>query len=208
MRKRPQISERTLAELLAHLGRITYGEGFLAGLTPTQRTALRYFSRANRFSRTVSAFAEFHATTRGTASQTVKCLVSQGYLTRTRSKADRRSARLDLTDKARAILMDDPFEVLVRAARALSLSARGQLARGLGRMLDHVAQERGKHAFGTCSSCTHLEGDDRCQEETPPFQCGFVDAPLNEAELDQLCINFAPGNASAMGHRDSGAAPR
>jgi DNA-binding MarR family transcriptional regulator len=208
MHKGPQISERTLAELLAHLGRITYGEGFMAGLTPAQRTALRYFSRANRFSRTVSAFAEFHATTRGTASQTIKSLVSQGYITRTRSKVDGRSARLDLTDKASAILMDDPFEALVRAARALSVGTRGQLARGLGRMLDHVARERGKHPFGTCSSCAHLEGDDRGQEENPPHRCGFVGAPLNEAELDQLCINFAPGNASAMRHRDGGAAPR
>ena len=75
MSKGPVISVRTLAELAAHLGRIAYGEGSegsVEGLTPAQRTALRYFSKANRFSRTVSAFAEFHATTRGTASQTVK----------------------------------------------------------------------------------------------------------------------------------------
>jgi hypothetical protein len=31
--------------------------------------ALRFFARANSFSRTPSAFAEFQATTRGTASQ-------------------------------------------------------------------------------------------------------------------------------------------
>ena len=97
------MSERAVAELIVHLGRITHGNGFVVGLTPLQWTALRYFARANRFSPTPSAFAEFHGTTRGTASQTTKSLVAQGYLVRTRSEADGRSARLDLTDKARAI---------------------------------------------------------------------------------------------------------
>ncbi len=208
MSKGPGISVRTLAELVAHLGRVAYGEGSVEGLTPAQRTALRYFSKANRFSRTVSAFAEFHATTRGTASQTVKSLVARGYLMRTRSQADGRSARLDLTTKALALLGDDPFEALVRAAGALPPGARGQLARGLGRMLDHVARERGKHPFGTCSSCQHLEGEDRRQESKQRCRCGFNGAPLNEAELDQLCINFAPGKASPPREGDSGAAPR
>ena len=81
--------------------------------------ALRYFSRANRFSRTVSAFAEFHATTRGTASQTVKGLIKQGYLARIPSDTDGRSARVNMTDNAKAILARDPFEVVVDAAEAL-----------------------------------------------------------------------------------------
>ena len=59
--------ERTLAELIVFLGRLAYGGDRLTGLTPVQRAVLRYFARANRFSRTVSSFAEFHATTRGTA---------------------------------------------------------------------------------------------------------------------------------------------
>ncbi|HKN41440.1 MAG TPA: hypothetical protein VJV87_00945, partial [Sphingomicrobium sp.] len=37
--------------------------------------ALRFFSRANSFSRTPSAFAEFQATTRGTATQAIKALL-------------------------------------------------------------------------------------------------------------------------------------
>ena len=43
---------------------------------------LRYFARANTFSRTPSAFAEFQATTRGTASQAIKVLEARGYLAR------------------------------------------------------------------------------------------------------------------------------
>jgi DNA-binding MarR family transcriptional regulator len=192
------MSERAVAELIVRLGRLTHGDGFAGGLTPAQWTALRYFSWANRFSRTPSAFAEFYGTTRGTASQTTKSLAAQGYLVRTRSEADGRSARLDLTDKARAVLTDDPFEALVRAAGALPPSARGQLANALVRMLGHVAREGCKRPFGRCTSCEHLEGDGCCLEGKPPYRCGCVGEPLAEAELQQLCINFAPGRHSAM----------
>lgn len=192
------MSERAMAESIVHLGHIAQGDGFVAGHTPAQWTALRYFARANRFSRTPSAFAEFHGTTRGTASQTTKSLVAQGYLVRTRSQADGRSARLDLTDKAKAILADDPFEALVQAAGALTPSARGQLANALERMLGHIARQRCKRPFGMCTCCEHLQGDGGSREGKPPYLCGFVGEPLAEAEIQELCINFSPGRNSAM----------
>jgi DNA-binding MarR family transcriptional regulator len=125
-------------------------------------------------------------------------LVAKDYLVRTRSQADGCSARLDLTDKAKAILADDPFEALVRAAGALPPSARGRLANALERLLGHVARERCKRPFGSCTSCEHLRGADSCREGKPPYQCGFVDEALAEAELEELCINFEPGRNSAM----------
>src|ERR1700737_2503624 len=79
-----KMHSRVIAELVLRLGRIASGEGLVEGLTPAQWTVLRYFARANRFSRTPSAFAAFHGTTRGTASQTIKNLEIQGYLTRMR----------------------------------------------------------------------------------------------------------------------------
>ncbi|MFT6437067.1 MAG: DNA-binding MarR family transcriptional regulator [Candidatus Azotimanducaceae bacterium] len=110
---------RAIAELVFHLGRIASGEGLVEGLTAAQWAVLRYFAQANRFSRTPSAFATFHATTRGTASQTIKSLEVQGYLTRVRSEDDRHSVRLVLTEKARGILANAPFEPLARAANSL-----------------------------------------------------------------------------------------
>jgi len=112
-----------------------------------QWAVLRYFAQANRFSRTPSAFASFHGTTRGTASQTIKSIETLGYLTRMRSEEDRRSVRFVLTDKARGILANDPFESLVRAADSLPPSVHGHLANALQRMLGQVTQERGKPPF-------------------------------------------------------------
>ena len=193
MNDKAEIGERAVAELIAQLGRLAYGDGFSGGLTPAQWTALRYFARANRFSRTVSGFAEFHATTRGTASQTVKSLVAQGHLSRTRSEKDGRSARLDPTAKAHAILDDDPFESLVHAVRSLSPRPRTALAATLSRLLRQVAWERARRPFGMCPSCRHLQGDEYCSEGEPPFECGFVGEPLDWSELMQICVNFEPG---------------
>ena len=199
------MDSRVIAELVLRLGCIASGEGLVEGLTPVQWTVLRYFARANRFSRTPSAFAAFHGTTRGTASQTIKNLETQGYLTRLRSKADGRSVRLDLTEKARAILVNDLFEALVRAADALPAGVRGHFANGLQRMLGQVASERGKPPFGTCASCKHL---DCCREGPAPYACRFASEPLLLAELDELCIYFAPSKPMAMKVAVTGAASR
>ncbi|MDY7549107.1 MarR family transcriptional regulator [Glaciimonas sp. CA11.2] len=202
------MDSRGIAELFLHLGRIGFGEGFAKGLTAAQWTVLRYFARANRFSRTPSAFATFHGTTRGTASQTIKNLETQGYLTRLRSEIDGRSARLDLTDKATAVLANDCFEVMVRAVDALPAGVRGDFAHTLQRMLGQVTLEKGMPPFGTCASCKYLEGDGCCREGQVPYACGFVNVPLLLNEVDELCINFAPGKPAAMKDAAAGVVSR
>ncbi len=187
------MNSRDIAELVFHLGRIASGEGLVEGLTAAQWAVLRYFAQANRFSRTPSAFAAFHGTTRGTASQTIKSIETQGYLTRMRSEDDRRSVQLVLTEKARGILANDPFETLVRAAASLPPSVHGQFANALQRMLVQVTQERGKPPFGTCTSCQHLEGDGHSPEGQASYACGLTSEPLLLEELNGVCINFVPG---------------
>lgn len=187
------MNSRAIAELVFHLGRIASGEGLVEGLTAAQWAVLRYFAQANRFSQTPSAFAAFHGTTRGTASQTIKSLEIQGHLTRMGSEADRRSVRLLLTEKARGILANDPFESLVRAADSLPPSVQGHFASALQRMLGEVAKERGKPPFGTCTSCKHLESDSCSREGQTPYACEFTSEPLLLEELDAVCINFVPG---------------
>ncbi len=198
MTRRLEASPWSVAELVVQLGRIAHGDGYTEGLTPAQWSALRYLSRANRFSRTVSAFTEFHATTRGTASQTVKGLVSRGYLSRTRLPRDGRSVLLEVTDDARAILSRDPCEALVGAAKALPAGARGHLGTGLERLLGHLVQERGRRPFGVCTSCAHLEEECCGREGKTRFECGLFGELLQETELSQICINFQPGRDSAM----------
>src|SRR6516165_7399853 len=109
------MSARETAELLLLVGRLVQADGYEGKLSPAQWMALRFFARANSFSRTPSAFADFQATTRGTASQAIKALEAGGYLVRQRSRADGRSVTLRLTNKGNKAIARDPFEVLVRA---------------------------------------------------------------------------------------------
>jgi DNA-binding MarR family transcriptional regulator len=194
MARRREIGGRAAADLVLRLSRAALGEGFVEALTSAQWMALRYF----RFSRTVSAFAEFHATTRGTASQTVKGLIKQGYLARTPSDTDGRSARVDLTDNAKAILARDPFQVVVDAAEALSGRLRGQLIKVLEQMLDHVARQRSRPSFGICPSCAHLRSGERRRTGPCRYECGLVNEPLAAEEIEQICIIFQLSKTSAV----------
>lgn len=180
------------AQLLARLGFALVGAGYPHGLSPAQWAALRYLSRANRFSRTVSAFADFHATTRGTASQTVQRLVDRGLVRKRRSAVDGRSFALELTGKGRAALAADPLNDLVDAFSGLSPSARGRFVRTLKDLVARVARARGGRLFGTCSACLHFyEGPD-CPGDADECWCRLFDQPLRVAETDELCANYQP----------------
>jgi DNA-binding MarR family transcriptional regulator len=202
------MDSRVIAELILHLGRIASSDGVVEGLTPVQWTVLRYFARANRFSRTPSAFAAFHSTTRGTASQTIKNLIAQGYLRQTASNTDGRSVRLDLTDKARAIIANDSFEALVWAADALPPGVRGYFSNVLQRMLGHIVLETGKPLFGICETCGHFECDQCREDGLAPWACGLFKEPLIEQELGELCINFTPVKSGRPRTAGVGASPQ
>ena len=67
------MSARETAELLLQVGRLVQAEGYDGELSPTQWMALRFFSRANPFSRTPSAFAEFQVPSTGPSA--AECLL-------------------------------------------------------------------------------------------------------------------------------------
>jgi DNA-binding MarR family transcriptional regulator len=193
MDQAPDDSARAIAELVVQLGRATHD--YVDGLSPAQWNVLRYLARANRHSRTVSAFAAFHATTRGTASQTVKSLVAQGYVEKTRSAEDGRSAILDLTDAGRAVLARDPCTTLVNAAAALPAGIRAQTVRGLRRLLSGLEKREDVRPFGACAHCAFLEFPAasatmaEAEARSGPV-CSLKHEVMGDAELGQICVNF------------------
>ena len=195
MKNSVSVSERTVAYLIEQVGRAAYGDGFTGGLNPAQWAALRYFGRANRFSRAVGAFAEFQGTTRGTASQTVKALVQKGYLTREPSPGDRRSFRLQVTAEGRTLLRDDPFHELAGVAGALTPEQRSDLAQGLDIILDRILTRRGLPRFGVCSCCCHLRLDACRGHPLGPHECGLLSAPLSEQETGEICVKYSEAGA-------------
>jgi DNA-binding MarR family transcriptional regulator len=190
MSKSPNADDRELAELALQLGRVAYADCCAGGLTHGQSAALRFFARSNRFSRTVSAFADYHATTRATASQTVSTLVDRGYLTRHRSQRDGRSTRFDLTRRSRKLLKEDPFEAVVAVAQQLSPSKRGTTARCLRTMLTELAAVSGRTLFGFCPMCQHLQILKAQTQKS--YACGLLGERLKTEEVSQICARFLP----------------
>jgi DNA-binding MarR family transcriptional regulator len=190
----PQAAPGTLAELLVHVGRSARGDdGAPARLTDAQWTALRFFARANRASRTPSAFASFQATTRGTASQTIKTLEARGLLARRRSDSDGRSVRFEVTQTGQAVLDGDPLRHLMAAIGDLPQADRAALSRLLPELSARIAGARGAACVGTCGHCDHYEtrGDGG--------YCACVAQSLAPFEIGQLCTRFSPRKAAEKG---------
>jgi len=194
MLREATMSARETAELLLLVGRFVQAEGYDGELSPAQWMALRYFARANPFSRTPSAFAEFQATTRGTASQAIKALEARGYLVRQRSKTDRRSVSLRLTNKGNRALARDPFEALVRAVDALGAKERTEMHDTLHEVLATVAASGAHRRFGVCQDCTYLGGEmrrNRTSASSAALECLLLGVPIQSEDAGLLCVHFS-----------------
>lgn len=173
-----------IAELLIHLGRAARAEDAGALLTPAQWTALRYLSRANMPSRTPSAFASFHATTRGTATQTLKSLESKGYICKGCAQSDGRKVCYDLTPAGLDLLEHDPLRDLTAAVTSLAPSLQAALCQAIPQLVAELARRREAPAFGTCHDCRHF--DCGTQDAFCSCMARLIEAP----EINLLCVNF------------------
>ena len=188
------MSGRETAELLLLMGRFVQAEGYRGELSPAQWMALRFFARANQFSRNPSAFAEFQATTRGTASQVIKVLEAGGYLVRQRSEADGRSVALRLTDKGKEAIARDPFEALVRAVDSLDPGEQTAMRRALLRVLTTVAASGEHRHFGICQDCEYLERATRSA-----LACLLFGVPIEPEDAGLLCVHFSAKERAPRG---------
>jgi len=188
------MSGRETAELLLLIGRLVQAEGYHGELSPAPWMALRFFARANQFSRNPSAFAEFQATTRGTASQVIKVLEAGGYLVRRRSEADGRSVALRLTDKGKEAIARDPFEALVRAVDSLDPEEQTAMHRALRRVLTTVAASGEHRRFGVCQDCEYLERATRLA-----LECLLFGVPIEPEDAGLLCVHFSAKERAPRG---------
>jgi DNA-binding MarR family transcriptional regulator len=131
----PKLSSRGLARLIEQVGKACYNLGYTPGLNPAQWAALRYFHESTTDRRTVTGFANFQGTTKGTASQTVAALVRKGFLRRVADKNDRRVHRLVLTPEGEELIERDPLKALAAAVEQLGEQERWALAVNMERVL-------------------------------------------------------------------------
>lgn len=175
-----------IASLLDRLSRL-HGTGRRSvGLNPAQASALDYLARANRFSRTPSAVAEYLSATRGTVSQTLKSLAAKGLAEEGPADTDRRSRRYDLTAEGVALArtldagggVDLPDHLLEDVRNTLRQLVMGMIA------------ARGGRSFGLCRSCRFHRNSEA------GAHCALMDVPLRNEETTQICQEHEPGDCT------------
>jgi DNA-binding MarR family transcriptional regulator len=164
--------------LLDRLARLHAARRRAVTLTDAQCAALEYLARANRFSRSPSVIADYLATTRGTASQTLKALADKGLIVEEETEGDRRQRRYALTESGRALVAS-----WLAAPAEADIAETLQAARTLLRSL--VLAIGGK-TFGLCGACRHHvvgAGGSR--------SCSLLKLALALEEAGQLCHEFS-----------------
>lgn len=176
-----------IANLINRLGRSIHCRQFAQGLNPAQWEALRYLARANHYSRTPSALAEYLSTTKGTASQTLKSLEAKGYVRRVPVPEDRRAVRIDITDSGHVVLRRDPLQCLESSSAATGEDLDA-VNRVLGRLASALERSNCK-AFGLCEECTLFCKNVAPGAEGGPHRCGLTGDPLSVADSAKICVN-------------------
>ncbi|OKO81438.1 MarR family transcriptional regulator [Bradyrhizobium sp. NAS80.1] len=186
------ILAREAIELVGQIARILWFEGTKHGLRDREWMALRFLSRANRFSRTPSALASYVGTTRGTASFIIGELERLGYIERQRSTTDKRSVMLSVTQQGKKLLVRDPISVLLEAIAVLDDETKIQFRDTLRHVLDQSDAAEQRHHTDVCRRCIFLREDRTTADgkATVEFSCRLFRAPIAEAETDLLCTNF------------------
>ena len=175
------------AHLIDRLDRLTRSGANIDGLNPAQWEALRYLARANRFSRTPAALADYLGSTRGTVSQTLIALEQKGFVGRMQSTRDKRSIDLELTPQGATTLKDDPLMALAGDLSASAGRNIGSLADTLRAVLHRAVARNDGKAFGACHTCRHFLRDAAASSRTP-HRCGLLDEPLSEADSQAICM--------------------
>ncbi|MCA0273441.1 MAG: MarR family transcriptional regulator [Proteobacteria bacterium] len=166
--------DEEIAELMDRIARLHGARRRSAALPEAQVAALDYLARANRFSRTPSAVADYLAATRGTVSQTLIALARKGLVTDDPAPDDRRSRIYSLTAEGRT-------EIGGTGTGPDWGGAKTELLSGLRAALAVMIRDAGGRSFGLCRTCRHHRpGEDGAL-------CALLGVALVAAEADQIC---------------------
>lgn len=178
----------SLAEVLERLANVVrqsqHEVAVAHGLNDAQISALLYLAKANAYSDTPAAAAEYLGLTKGTVSQTLLVLERDGWLRRKADRNDGRVVHLQLTPRALRLAVEcrAPLESLNSIPRAAETAAA---------MLAALQQGNGGRAFGVCHTCCHFrkEGPDN-------YRCGLTLEPLAPAQIVRICREHEPPRAA------------
>lgn len=188
-----------LLDLVERLGNLMRAElrriGAEHGLQVVHLQALVYLHRANRYSNTPQALAEFLHLTKGTVSQSLMLLDRRGLIERYEDEVDRRVVRLRLSSLGEQLLA----EVQVGgqwqdATREISANRIRNGVSALRETLFMLQLDNGGRTFGVCHSCVYLQ-----RESQRVFRCGLMGDRLGGPETRRICREHSPKSSEQTG---------
>ncbi len=179
-----------LIDLFDRLARVAGNDRTAQGLNPVQWEALRFFARANRFSRNPSGLRQYLGVTKGTVSQSIIVLEKKGLLKKVPDSRDRRGVEVRLTAAGRKLLVDDPLNRWREDLAVLSAAQRKSLEATLEHLLRAALQHRERQPFGFCRDCVHFARD---EASGAPHFCALLEVPLSDEDSQLICREQAPG---------------
>ncbi|GFZ82748.1 hypothetical protein GCM10011497_09030 [Elstera cyanobacteriorum] len=194
----PDRQSMAIAALLDQIGRRADAAAWATGLHPAQWSALRYFSRAGAEARTVAAFAAFVGASLGTSWQTVKALIGKGYVTSNKMPGRGKVLRIDLTQKGRQRIADDPLAEIGRAIAQLDPTLRITLIEAAEGVLRRLPA-RGVAAAAEEETVPGEAEAERPRPSIHPVPLASDPTPTEAEDAGEAVIGFFPrgGRVSA-----------
>jgi DNA-binding MarR family transcriptional regulator len=146
------------------------------GMQLVQIEILQYLALSNRYSNTAQALSEYLGQTKGSISQSLKCLEERNLVKRKPCNEDGRLVRLYLTTKSK--------EVIKRIEKRLTpdINDDEKTIAAFKSILTTWQRQKDQKGFGQCRSCRfNVDNGDGS------FLCGLTGEPLKKSETTLIC---------------------
>jgi MarR family transcriptional regulator, negative regulator of the multidrug operon emrRAB len=158
------------------------------GLQPVHFQVLNYLSRANKYSDTPAAVANYLGMTRGTVSQSLIILEKKGYIAKTSDANDKRVIHLSLLTEGLNVLQQARPSDLFHSATDI-LHSTGQAltdANVFEQALTALQKANHSQSFGVCKTCRNFS------EKDGDFFCLLTQEKLTHSDSEQICQEHLP----------------
>jgi MarR family transcriptional repressor of emrRAB len=158
------------------------------GLQPVHFQVLNYLSRANKYSNTPAAVANYLGMTRGTVSQSLIILEKKGLLEKIPDMQDKRVVHLRLLAEGQAVLKQArPSDLFHEATTILHSSDNPPSDTNVFQQaLTALQKANQSQSFGVCKTCRNFS------EKDGEFFCQLTQEKLTDSDSEQICQEHSP----------------
>lgn len=158
------------------------------GLQPVHFQVLNYLSRANKYSNTPAAVANYLGMTRGTVSQSLIILEKKGFIEKIPDNNDKRVVHLHLLPEGVAVLKQARPSDLFDGATAILRNSDNPPsdANVFQQALTALQKANQSQSFGVCKTCRNFS------EKDGEFFCQLTQEKLTTGDSEQICQEHNP----------------